>query len=377
MHASLLRVLQGLFLAGLLSGCYTTREVTLDYPLEPAAVRTINEGGGDALLVLADSQTVGAMQLAVDSVMLRWFNGEWSATPLANVRSILFIDPDEYWSQTLKGVLYGAAGFAAIALVDGLAHDRPDILAQTLAAAAVGGLGSILTRNAWGQFTDPRVRYTIRPPRTVEEEASREADRRRVEAGARASIPDLNARSRRFRVEPGFLLGQGNSINAESDASNPLVIGGLGSFGMELWDRFEGGLELSVASHAFGRGSPDERVIQLMILLTGTFFPLENSGLFVRGGVGLGTYSASGTYAGPIVTSPHVTPPTVTADGIAICLGGGYDFRLNDSWSLRPAIRYAITPLSGLELNDQVILATGRTRTLLLASFSIVFKGAM
>lgn len=365
------------FIAAMLAGCFTTREVTVDYPLEPSVVEAINRGGTDATVVLADSHSVTVKEILVDSVMARWLEGEWVASPLANVQSITFIDPAEAGGQLFKGIVYSAAGFGALGLIGGLAEDHSGLFGEVLEAGAIGGLMAGLTYDRWRLMTDPRVCYTIRPPQTALERTRREADKMHLEAGARDLMTGLNVRNRKLCIAAGAMFGSGNSVNAESDASKALVLGGEISFAGRFWERAEIGLDFGLASHIFGRASSQEKVNRLTMMLTGTIFPLEGSGFFIRGGLGFGLYSAFATYAGPIVTLPPVAPATVTASGFAFALGCGYDLRIGEAWSIRPAVRYTFTPLSGLELNDTVILATGRSSQLLTISLGVVFNGVI
>ncbi len=366
-----------LVLGILLTGCASTKEITVDYPIPPAAVQEINGAGGRSVIELSDSETVLGERLTVDSMTARWLEGEWRAAPIAGIRSLTVPDRAEEGSHFLAGVLYSAAGFAAIGLAEGLSNNRQGVVGEALRAGGAGALAAVVTSNVWGPATEPRVRYTIRPPQSAREATQREMDRNRIENETRISISELNARSRNFRLAPSVAFGLGNPVNPESDASSPLAIGCGLSFGMQIWERAELGLELNVASHAFRRTHPDESVVRLNLLLTGTYFPVRNSGLFVRGGIGFGSYSATGTYTGSVRTTPSVTPSAVIADGLALSVGAGYDIRLADAWSLRPSVQYTLTPLGALKLNDQVVIATGRSSAIVTGVVTIVYRGVI
>ncbi len=364
------------FLCGVLAlGCASTRDVTVDYPVPAKIAEQINSAGSKAVVALADSEVLAVQRLTVDSVSVRWLDGEWREEPLANVVSMTLEDPAEKGNQMLTGALYTAAAFGAIGVIDGLSQDRSNVAGEALLVAGAGGLLAALTYDVWGPMTAPRIRYLIRPPQTAREMTQREIDRIHVEQGP--GVEELNARSRNGRIEPTFLYGSANSVNPESDPSSPLVVGGGITFGFRTWEQLEIGLQFLLASHSFNRKSSTETVRSFSFSLIGTFFPLEHSGLFVRGGIGYGSYSANGTYTGSVTTTPPVTPSGVTGDGIALLIGGGYDIRLSDAWSIRPAVEYIAMPLGDLKLNDKAVIASGATSKMIVAMVAVVFKGVM
>lgn len=361
----------------LLPGCISTTEVTVDYPVPPSTVQAINEVGGTAVIVLLDSEIVSARQVTVDSMTARWLDGEWRVVPIAEVVSLTVQDPSDEGNQLVTGVLYSAAAFGAVGLIEGISQNKSGVAGDALLMAAAGGLAAAVTYDLWGPMTGKRIQYTIQSPRSARESLQRDMDRDRLEAETRATTTELNIHSRNLRVEPTFLYGRGNAVESTSDPSSPFVVGGGVNFGLRFWDQMELGLELIVASHSFNRTNPDESVTRFCFLLNGTFFPMEESGLFVRGGIGYGAYSASGTYKGTVQTTPAVTPSTVAGEGLTLSIGAGYDIRLADAWSIRPGVRYTTTLLGDLELNDQAVIATGKTSSMLTVMLSIVFRGVM
>jgi hypothetical protein len=376
-NVSTLGIGVSILLGILVPGCVSTREVTVDYPVPPPVVQAINDVGGRAVIVLQDSEIVSAQQLTLDSMTARWLDGEWRVVPIADVVSLTVQDPSEKGNRLVTGVLYSAAAFGAIGLIDGISQDKPDAGADALLMAVAGGLAAAVTYDFWGPMTEPRLQYTIRSPRSAQESLQRDMDRNRLEAETRATTTELNMQSRNLRVEPTFVYGRGNEVESGSDPSSPFVVGGGVNFGVRFWDQIELGLELIVASHSFNRTNPDESVTRFCFVLKGTFFPMVQSGLFVRGGIGYGAYSASGTYTGTVQTIPAVTPSTVTGEGLTLTIGAGYDIRLADAWSIRPGVQYNTTPLGNLELNDQAVIATGKTSSMLTVVVSIVFKGVI
>ncbi len=161
---SLVWNLMTLWLCGVLAGCYTTREMSVEYPLSQEIQAAINESMGGATLILSDSQTVSAQTLTVDSLSATWsWLEEQTTAPLEGIRSITIIDPDEYWTQTWKGALWGGVGFAVLGVVLPPLSGAPVVIGEVAGGAFAGALGAILTRNIWGYIADPRVTYVLMP----------------------------------------------------------------------------------------------------------------------------------------------------------------------------------------------------------------------
>ena len=361
-----------LILAPFLAGCFTTTGLVIDYPVQPSAIERINTAGGSAVITLADSQKVTAYSLRVDSLMAVWLGDGWTAVPIAGITSITIPDREGEEDRLLKGIVYGTAVGAAMGLADGIIGDRQNIAGQVVGSAAAGGLiaGLWLPQIRWNY-----VELSIRPPRDETERVRREADRLRVEGMIPEFLAGIIEENRRYRLEPGFLIGRGNAIGGESNPSSPFAIGGRMSFGYRFWERGELAFEFSLLSHSFSRSTRQEQVTRAGFLFTGTFFPFDRSTVFLQGGVGYGSYSALGTYTGGITTDPPVSPPLVTGEGPAFVFGMGVDCSLGDRWSIRPGVRYTYIALGDLLLNDTALLASGRGSHTLAFSLGLVFRG--
>ena len=192
-------------LAILLNGCVTTKEISVDYPIPSEAIQAINASGGEAQIVLASGDTAAVYELTVDSLMARWKVGEWRGVPVADLVSVTVRDETETTKHMLTGVLYSAAAFGVIGLIDALSQDRAGVAGEVLLSAGVGGVLAVATSSVWAPMTEARICYSVRPPRIAEDTIRREADRSRTEARVQAMITDLNIRSRNFRIEPTFL----------------------------------------------------------------------------------------------------------------------------------------------------------------------------
>ena len=361
-----------LILPPLLAGCGATAELAVDYPLEPSVVQRINTAGGTATITLADSQTVSASSLQVDSLIGFWLGDSWTAVPIADISSITIPDREEEENWLLKRIVYGSAGGAAIGLADGIIGGRANIAGEVIGTAVAGGLltGLWLPQTHWSF-----VRLSIRPPLDGAESARRAADRLRAQGMIPGILAGIVEANRRARIEPGFLIGRGNAISPGSDPSSFYAVGGRMSFGYRFWDRGELAFEFSLLSHSFRRTDAQEQVTRSAFLVTGTVFPFSQSAMYVQGGVGYGFYSALATYTGEVTTDPPVSPPLVSGEGPAVAFGTGVEFPLNERWSVRPGIRYAYISLGDLTLNDSALLAAGRGSHVIAFSLGLIFRG--
>ena len=363
-----------LLAAPVLSGCYSTREVMVDYPLTQK-VREVINGAQEASVILSDSQSVSVNNLRLDSLAVTWQGlSGIVANPLADIRSIRIIDPDEYWSQTWKGMAFGAAGFALLGATGSLSG-QPVLIGEVAAAAFTGALGALLTRNLWGYFADPRVEYVIVLPSDSAGIARLRADRilltLRTEEFSRTS----NLPAGDLRLALGFGVGWGNTVNAESAPESNVGLAPIFSLGFAVSDRVELALDGRAFLQPFSRSSAGESVNRFQFLFTGKYFPVRPTAFFIEAGAGVGSYTAQGTYKGSVQPPIIVTPSQVVGDGFTFCAGVGYDLTLGEAWLIRPAFRISYTSLGDLELNDSAVIAVRTASVVGDLSLSLVFRG--
>jgi Outer membrane protein beta-barrel domain len=188
----------------------------------------------------------------------------------------------------------------------------------------------------------------------------------------RKSLPALAAmlllgaaslRAQHPQVREGFWIGFGlgygpfdvsctgcGSVNSESNFTGHLRLGGtlkpnllLGG-DMVAWAKSEAGLD-QVAGN---------------ITAAAYYYPMERSGLFLKGGVGFASYHASGG------------GNTADGNGVGITLGAGYDIRVGRNISITPVGSFLFGSVGDIQV-DGTTIASGWKQTIFEFGLDVTF----